>query len=286
MPIPLHELPETWSLAISTDAFNSTCEALIAHMSENPPICLDTMESTHAYPAYLEKINNQSYQPERMRTLKAIMDIVFKNDKSFIPLALQNIIDCSGIENINKMATAQQDLFLMQHSILFSVTKIGNCADRAAYAALVLFKALEDTTIKIALQSLKTKDHFYVCLGNAEKGWKIYDPLTNPTLLFDIEEYQKDVLIYIPQYLHPKKDFKRVINSHVYNQYIEQRDQAPALIQNALLSSPANKLWKNREFHSFLVSRGIEKNVLSDAHQYLCSCCEQDHKVSCHQNMA
>ena len=165
--------------------------------------------------------------------LKGIIDRNFTADVSFVPINYATIIDCSHkvptISNVKLMEKAQAHLFLVKKAILFSITEIGNCSDRAAYASLILFNALKETGIKVALQSLETKDQFYVCLGSKETGWKIYDPLTNPSIVFDVAEYQEKMLGYFPLYAAKKSPYKLVINQKVYGQYIEQLNGAASL---------------------------------------------------------
>ncbi len=76
---------------------------------------------------------------------------------------------------------------------------VGNCANRACYAAIKLFDLFKQTTWKISLVSNSKKDHFVLYLHDSSKQGKerkyyVYDPLTNPKVLFEFEDYIKLIL--------------------------------------------------------------------------------------------
>lgn len=89
----------------------------------------------------------------------------------------------------------EHKIYLFAHASMYKITSAGSCSYRASYAALCLYEIFANTPIKVVLHSyLPTRDQFVVMLGNKEMGWFVYDPLTNPELVFDSEQYKKSVL--------------------------------------------------------------------------------------------
>lgn len=117
----------------------------------------------------------------------------------------------------NRSFDIQRRRFLTLKATLFQLTS----AHRASYAALELFKVFKDSPQKIGLLSSPRVDHYVVCIGN-NNNWKIYDPLLNPELLFNLNEYRTEILPQFPNYPGNKPNFKVKIAEKVHA-YVQKR---------------------------------------------------------------
>lgn len=104
---------------------------------------------------------------------------------------------------------------LYQHAAMFKFFNVGDCSFRCSLAALELRRTLPKE-IFISMRSNAGKDQFYLMLGNSQLGYFVYDPLTNPTLLFHHTTYAQDVLAKFHD-VDPRfkaKDYKLVQQSN------------------------------------------------------------------------
>lgn len=86
-------------------------------------------------------------------------------------------------------------IYLFAHASMYKITSAGSSSCRASYAALCLYEIFANTPVRVVLHSyLPNRDHYVVMLGNKEMGWFVYDPLTNPELVFDNDLYKQTVL--------------------------------------------------------------------------------------------
>lgn len=268
----IHEISKETD--ISSEQLDLTYQNLINALSVTTPTYLNVRCSPFFYDVFERLLSRPGYQSHDALALKGILGKCF-GEISLDHINAAAIVRCANqpatLTQAKQMEKIQQRHFLLKHALLFSVTKIGNCSDRAAYASLILFNLLKDTGIKIALQSLKARDQFYVCLGSVAKGWYIYDPLTNPTLLFSVEEYQQTMLQYLPLYTAKKCPYKLILDQAVYNQFVNQLNGVAGRVHHVLSQYPPDQLWADPLFQQYLQTHRITKNTLICAFEHLCS---------------
>ena len=154
-----------------------------------PPSNLDTRASIHFSDVYREKSVNYE---EKMVLITYIVEKIF----SPITFRRETIRSCSnfwGRENLPTDLEQSQRLYLVQNAAIFSYTDVGNCAKRTSYASIELFDIFKHTNVQIQLVSHPEIDQFVLKIGNKHEGWKIYDPLTNPLVLFEEQEYIREI---------------------------------------------------------------------------------------------
>lgn len=103
--------------------------------------------------------------------------------------------------------------------------------------------------------SAPTIDHFVVYLGNNDKGWKVYDPLTNPTLIFDLDEYRREILPSFKPLARPKDKVEVVIKAPLVTLFLEKAVQALSILQSEL--KPSCQLMLSSDYSLWLQSRNI-----------------------------
>lgn len=223
MPTPLLSAVES----LSSQPVNSTLiTQLIEQLSHFSPTCLDSSRSPHFYDVYQAKLDQGEYTKTLL--MKCLLDYTNQLHKSAV--LGQSIADSpASLANPSLSEKAREKItqshYLLGKALLFAATAIGNCADRAAYAALQFFKLFNDTPIQVAVQSSPEYDQFVVYLGNRDMGWHIYDPLTNPSVLFAFKEYTTDVLPLFPKVTHPKQKFSLLINRQLVDTFEQQAPQ-------------------------------------------------------------
>lgn len=77
----------------------------------------------------------------------------------------------------------------------FSLYQVGNCSHRAAYAAIIMAFAAQRQKLRFTFRSYPDYEHS-VCVITVEESntrW-IYDPLTNPEMVFGEDFYKANVL--------------------------------------------------------------------------------------------
>jgi hypothetical protein len=98
-------------------------------------------------------------------------------------------------------ATSSKDIamrvFLYARASMFVLSSLGSCSQRASYSSLALAQLLPKEA-QVFLVSAPSKDQFVVQLKVADKEWLIYDPLTNPEVLFPHDLYKREVLSKFP----------------------------------------------------------------------------------------
>ncbi|MCH9757248.1 MAG: hypothetical protein K0U37_08680 [Gammaproteobacteria bacterium] len=235
-------------------------------LSLTSPIFQDTKNSEHYFDGY--RCSDEDIA--RYTLKKSILDKLFNRNTKIAPLNERAMQKCLGIEHVKEMAKEQRKFFLMQHALLFSITKIGNCSERGAYAALSLFNLLKESGIKVGLQSLKTKDQFVVCLGNDERGWMVYDPFTNPHIVFEFSYYGAEMTPYFETHSHSKQPFKMMVTQGVYDQFLAQHDTAQAYVAEKLRSETPERLTYDVHFSYHLETLGVTIPSLREAHEQLC----------------
>ena len=162
------------------------------------PSCLATQSSEYYSNVYRQQIDKK----EKITIMTCIVEKIFHP----ISLTQETIRSCCSFWNIRTQPTVleQQRLFLVQNAAVFAHTNLGNCAKRASYAAIELFEILMGTGSELQLTSYPEIDHFVLRIGNAAEGWNIYDPLTNPELLFNEDEFTIEIKPLFPRVPIPK----------------------------------------------------------------------------------
>ena len=102
----------------------------------------------------------------------------------------------------------------------FYLTGCGNCSGRATDAAMKLYHVLKDTEVKVILYSAPSIDQFIVYLKTPDKRWHVYDPLTNPELLFSVAEYKEEIIPLFTKVPHPAREIKLTIDRDLYDSYL------------------------------------------------------------------
>ncbi len=121
-------------------------------------------------------------------------------------------------------------IFLYSHAAEYHFSKIGNCSVRASYAAIMLHQLFKGAKIVVELQSVPSRDHFVVMLGNKAIGYYVYDPLTNPHVVFDTKFYQANVLNTFRKPPYTAQAMKLRITDELVATYEKQLPQIVAIM--------------------------------------------------------
>ena len=173
----------------------------------------------------------QEYQSEQSNIRAILMEVVGAIYTSFQRETgiRKNIMD--------EMAAydTSAEFFLYERALHFAILNSGNCSHRSAYAALQLVRILK-SDVRISLSSNPKYDHFFLRLTDPKtKKSFIYDPLSNPELLFDEEYYTEQVLPTfaeipeekkIPQYhyeVNPVNSNKILVNCQLLYDLIRRK---------------------------------------------------------------
>lgn len=156
---------------------------LLDKMYQNSPEVTQTSE-LKSYSAKYKELPKRSQQ---QKALDAIWDHLINTQPAWLdPKKLTKFLE----ESI----TPQQNVLILK-AFKFESSNVGNCSHRACYAAIRLHEMFRATSIEVMVKSSKEIDHFVVYLKNkVEKTWFVYDPLTNPEVVFAFDEYQKEII--------------------------------------------------------------------------------------------
>ncbi len=167
-------------------------DSLLEKMGRKPPNAQDTIASEFYYEKYHAAIGRADYDLPHNKILQCILEYIILNKAPGFASLTQSV-------TFFKQAVLPAELTMFLQAFIFDISDVGNCANRACYAALQLQQILQGTPIKIIVKSAEKVDHYVVYLGNKETGWFVYDPLTNPELVFPHEEYTKTILRMFPE---------------------------------------------------------------------------------------
>ncbi|MAR83923.1 MAG: hypothetical protein CMF55_03930 [Legionellales bacterium] len=117
------------------------------------------------------------------------------------------------------MKGKSKELYLFHKAMTFKHTHHGNCAHRSCFSAIELEKILRGSAITVTVKSDHTRDHFFIELSLPDSTTLIYDPLTNPELLFDAETHQEKILPLIQPVTQTALPFELTINERHIRQY-------------------------------------------------------------------
>jgi hypothetical protein len=131
---------------------------------------------------------------------------------------------------------------------------LGNCSFRASYAAIELAKIFFGMSvgIEVKVRSYPEIDQFIVRIGSDEQGWKIYDPLTNPELIFDIEEYDRDIIPLFKSLNTPKRPYEFTITRSQINKFELLTKKMLYLLQSESDNLSIEALKTDTDYLSFL----------------------------------
>lgn len=253
MPIPITELLPEQNTYEATVILND----LIQKMSICPPANLSTQHSEYFYDHYRQQLAGSQYTPEKIKLIKAQVEIALltMTQQLFPPLTVIDLFATPMSEK--QQRSISQTRYLLSKALGFACTNVGNCSDRSAYAAVKLFEIFKSTDVKVSLVSVPSVDQFIVYIGNKEKGWHIYDPLTNPTIAFTFDEYKAQVLPLFETLSRPKDKFEMVLKLPLLTLFSEKEVQASHLIRDSIISNTPEKLMNDRNYRAWGVMEGI-----------------------------
>ncbi len=109
--------------------------------------------------------------------------------------------------------------FLMHRAMTFQHSLRGNCAHRTCFSAINLFSILQGSGFTITVKSYTDIDQFIIKLSRPKTNTLIYDPLTNPEILFN-EDYYNSTMKPLFQKAHRNAlPFKLTITERHLAQY-------------------------------------------------------------------
>lgn len=208
---------------------------LMEKMSRTPPNAQDTITSKHYWVKYKELITRPEYNLLFNKSIKGLLEYILYSKAPRFASPLRQVSFCQ-----QNLLPAELMVFLQ--AFIFEISDIGNCAHRSAYAALELHKIFQETPINVIVKSAEHVDQQVVYLGNKEIGYFVYDPLTNPEILFTLEEYSKTILTMFCVHQRFKLPIKVTITEKLCEQY-----QHIAINFREMLSSDLDK-FKVTEF--------------------------------------
>lgn len=129
---------------------------------------------------------------------------------------------------------------LLERSLQFSILNQGNCSHRAAFAAIYLVDAL-DSSVKIRYHSFPEKDQFVLILTTPEKECFIYDPLTNPDLLFKQTYYHQKVLPSFSNASHLFRQLSLVVTPQMAKTFYALLGRVSTSMHSCYINANINK---------------------------------------------
>lgn len=127
--------------------------------------------------------------------------------------------------------------FLLARALGFELAALETSPHRASHAAITLFKALQKSGLAFFVDSNTAYDHVIVSIGSKQKGWYVYDPLTNPELIFEHGFFRNRVLPTFPESNHKGLPYRLKITNEVVSEFEARREKASNYILAALKSS-------------------------------------------------
>lgn len=167
---------------------------------------------------------------------------------------------------------------LFERAAQFKLLGIGACSFRAAHAALTLVnifsEQVAEKNIKVFMLSSPKKDQFVVTLTIKDMSDPktshefIYDPLTNPSLIFTRQEYAK-VLAKFPDVPRPTNAYKQQITTALVERFTRIYPQ----LRNTYLGSlniklPSNEIFRgDRRYMSFYEGKYPDLSDFDEVHE-------------------
>jgi|GEM_PF-4935705 len=168
-------------------------------------------------------------------------------------------------------------IFLYARATHFRTFNVGACSHRASFAALYLAKALKDNeNLGVHLVSDPTRDQFVVMFSEKiGSRYFIYDPFSNPQMVFKLDYYRKNILEKIPIKPVTKDRYKLKVTFEMYNEFEQRWPNYSLQCKEALrnekktpdehLSDPAIL----QMFQNAKIEESEYRQILTDAQEYL-----------------
>lgn len=184
--------------------FDNNLNEMITHLNKHAPSMMDTLGSKHYSGTYKKDIRESHRKTSfvlflieyLMLPLSPRTFFLHPERKSFWERAEPGMDDTTVDQNgvINSL---KRSIYLKY--MPFKSFGHGNCCARSSYAGINLHGILSPVRgdIKIVLKSYMGEfnvDQFVLKIGNENIGWYIYDPLTNPEIIFEEHEYHEVIL--------------------------------------------------------------------------------------------
>ncbi len=243
------QLPSVWSIS-KFQEIDSLLENLLTKMFLYPPFNLDTLTSPHFSNRYRE----QQGDLENATLMTIIVE------KIFVSLSVRTPSGLSFLGQIPFNPCKEKDqkiLYLINMALKFSSASLGNCATRCSYAAIELFEILRNTGIQVKVKSWSEIDQFVICLKDSAGNVKIYDPLTNPELLFDKDEYERDVKSLFKPVASPKSPFDLTMDEKIRAKYVFQANKITAFLMTQRNDTSLEELKSNDDYLFSIGRKGI-----------------------------
>jgi hypothetical protein len=166
--------------------------------------------------------------------------------------------------NIPTDKASNMQILLFSRAAFYQFSHMGSCSYRSSYAALQLFKILQGTSLNVALQSAPSVDQFTVLLGNKKEGYYVYDPLTNPLMVFDREFYIKNILSTFPKAAYTATAMNLTITKELSETYDSHFSVIKDEFEKLLISTEQNArvLLQNPSFVITLAKNKIERDQM------------------------
>ena len=137
----------------------------------------------------------------------------------------------------------------------------------AGYAALVLAKILSKNGVEVKLTSEPKRDQYIVLIGNKLNGYYVYDPLTNPALLFEYDDYKKEIMPTFSLVDRPFRSYDLTITEELAQEFAERwitiKEELVKLLSE--FRSDVNELLHDFNFINSLTKYGVPQNQMPDA---------------------
>jgi hypothetical protein len=165
--------------------------------------------------------------------------------------------------------------YLFERAATFKLTHVGACSFRASHAAICLARIFAESNVTVALTSAPTKDQFAVLLGNKAEGWFVYDPLTNPDMIFEHKYYQENILPTFKSVAKEGQKFQLTISKELVNDFDRRwpkiKNEFSSLLNENEIDT--NHLLRDRDFIACLQANKVKpkkyKEITDEAITYL-----------------
>lgn len=272
MPLSIYkyiatQLPSVYSES-TLESKRETLRLMILKMHSNSPTLLDTQTSEYFSPTYAQKSQEE-------REITRLMSWMI--EKIFYPISQISTNTTARIAfwgELPKNEEQAKNMFLIQHALRFSLTALGNCSARSSYAAIQLFSIMENTGLQIELISFVEIDHFVLRIKNNKNEYTIYDPLTNPELVFDEDGYNQTIKLLFNPVAVQKRPFNLVVDERVIRQYAFQNTKTNQFLEREREYTTVELLMTDPNYHAFLAEKNIsdpEYNKTQKAYKQLCN---------------
>ncbi len=191
---------------------HAVIDSLMEKMVQTPPNVHDTATSEHYSAKYKALIAKPEYNLLHNKAMQGQLEYIVFNKSPRLASITQQISFCE-----QDLLPAELKVFMQ--AFIFEISDLGNCSHRSGYAALKLHEIFQASPIKVFVKSAEHVDQHVVCLGNEKMSYLVYDPLTNPELLFATEEYSETILTMFRAHQRLKSPTQVMITVNLREQY-------------------------------------------------------------------